>query len=224
MFDTSVHFIHSFQLKGKMKQYVLFGVLVVVVAGGVMQFRNQGLSRLLRKTEDVSGDHRKLSDAFMGSRQGLINESMRDFARNPVLGQGFQVAEYMQTFEGQAKKSGFILSAPIEKGFMPTMILGEGGLVGAIAFLFFLFCFWYGCQKKGYVATWTLFVVFLTTNFAEATFFSPGGMGGILWLVTVVGGFIIDLAAQGKVNLQQFFAMPPPEMDQPEPRIGYGRP
>ena len=160
----------------------------------------------------------------MGSRQGLINESMRDFARNPMLGQGFQVAEYMQTFEGQAKKSGFILSAPIEKGFMPTMILGEGGLVGAIAFLFFLFCFWYGCQKKGYVATWTLFVVFLTTNFAEATFFSPGGMGGILWLVTVVGGFIIDLAAQGKVNHQQYFAMPPPEMDQPEPRIGYGRP
>ena len=79
-----------------MKQYVLFGVLVVVVAGGVMQFRNQGLSRLLRKTEDVSGDHRKLSDAFTGSRQGLINESMRDFAQNPVLGQGFQVAEYMQ--------------------------------------------------------------------------------------------------------------------------------
>ena len=27
---------------------------------------------------------------------------------------------------------------------------------------------------------------------AEAVFFSPGGIGGILWVVCVGGGFIID--------------------------------
>ena len=211
-------------LRGKMQQYIFLGVALVVVAGGVMQMRNQGLSRLLRKTEDISGDRRNLGEAFTSSRQGLINESMRDFSRNPIFGKGFQVAEYMWVLEGRAKKSGFVLSAPIEKGFLPAMILGEGGLVGAGAFLFFLFSFWLSCQKKGYVATWTLFVVFLTTNVAEATFFSPGGMGGILWLVTVVGGFIVDLAAKGKVDLQRFFMMPPPEKVQPEDRIGDSRP
>ena len=43
------------------------------------------------------------------------------------------------------------------------------------------------------------------------TFFSPGGGGGIEWLVTVVGGFVIDLAAKGKVNMQMW-AMPPPQV------------
>lgn len=196
-------------LKQKMSRYMMVGIVLIVCAGVFVQVRNKGLSRLLRKTEDVSADHRSLGDAFTGSRQGLIDMSLRDFRRNPFLGKGFQVAEYMWSLEGQAKKSGFVISAPIEKGFLPAMVLGEGGVLGALAFIFFILCFWLGCSKRGLVATWTLFVVYLTTNLAEATFFSPGGMGGILWLITVVGGFVIDLAAKGKVDVARLFAAPP---------------
>ena len=40
--------------------------------------------------------------------------------------------------------------------------------------------------------TITLFTVFLVSNMGEATLFSPGGIGGILWMMGVVGGFTID--------------------------------
>ena len=40
--------------------------------------------------------------------------------------------------------------------------------------------------------TITLFTVFLVSNMGEATLFSPGGIGEILWMMGVVGGFTID--------------------------------
>ena len=58
---------------------------------------------------------------------------------------------------------------------------------------------------------------------AEMTFFSPGGGGGIEWLVTVVGGFVIDLAAKNKVKLateQQLAVMQMMEAESMTPRIG----
>ena len=52
--------------------------------------------------------------------------------------------------------------------------------------------------------------------------FAGGGSGdgagagceadGVMWILTVVGGFIIDLAAKGKVQIQTL-APPPPEME-----------
>jgi hypothetical protein len=38
----------------------------------------------------------------------------------------------------------------------------------------------------------SLFTVMLACNMAEASFFSPGGAGGILWIVCVAGGFVLD--------------------------------
>ena len=37
-----------------------------------------------------------------------------------------------------------------------------------------------------------MFTVFLVSNMGEATFFSPGGGGGIGWMICVVGGFTLD--------------------------------
>ena len=72
------------------------------------------------------------------------------------------------------------------------MVLGETGILGAICFLFFLLSFYYTCSQRRYFVTITMFTVFLVTNMGEATFFSPGGGGGISWMICVVGGFTID--------------------------------
>jgi hypothetical protein len=37
-----------------------------------------------------------------------------------------------------------------------------------------------------------MFTLLLISNMGEATFFSPGGIGSILWILTVIGGFVID--------------------------------
>ena len=40
----------------------------------------------------------------------------------------------------------------------------------------------------------TMMSVLLVTNMGEATFFSPGGLGGTLWVVCIVGGYVLDMS------------------------------
>ena len=162
---------------------MLLGAVVIQLKGGYM-------SQWIRKTSDVSGDSRTLGEALTSSRFGLMAYSMYEFRRNPLLGSGFQVAEYTQDLVRGNK--GLILSAPIEKGVAPVMVLGETGILGEICFLIFLVSFYGTCARRKYTVTLALFTVFFVTNMAEATIFSPGGIGGILWMISVVGGFTID--------------------------------
>ena len=130
---------------------------------------------------------------------GLIGLSMRDFKRNPMIGMGFQVAEYTRH---QTRGRGFVISASIEKGVLPVMVLGETGVLGAALFFLFLASFYYACSQRKYYITITLFSVFLVTNMGEATFFSPGGGGGFLWMMCVVGGFSLDTILLYRSNLE----------------------
>ena len=165
----------------------LFALFTMAV---VSEFRSHTVSRWMRKTEDVAADERTLGQAITGSRQGKIADNLMDFRRNRLLGSGFQVAKSMA---GKGS-NGSLFSAPIEKGLLPLMVLGESGLVGSTIFIIFLFSFFATCHARRYTATATLFIVFLTTNVAEATFFSPSGGGGVFWSLLVVGGFSIDMA------------------------------
>ena len=170
----------------------MLGLLILMITLTIIaEVRNKAISRWLRKTDLVAEDQRSLSEALTASRQSVIFQNMRDFRRAPLLGSGFQVAPEHQVLY----KEGYIslFSAPVEKGLLPLMVLGETGIIGATVFAVFLIMFYVSCSQKGYYATITLFTVFLSTNMAEATFFSPGGGGGIYWMMTVVGGFIVDM-------------------------------
>lgn len=90
-------------------------------------------------------------------------------------------------------KEGLVLSALIEKGLLPLMVLGETGIIGAIVFFIYLVVFYSTCVKKRYFCCLCLMTAFLISNMAEATYFSPGGNGGILWVFCAGGGFIIDM-------------------------------
>ncbi len=176
---------------------LLLGVLVIQLKGGLM-------SQWIRKTSDVEGDRRSLGEALTASRFGLMEYSLYEFRRNPLFGSGFQVAEYTRDLVRANK--GFMISAPIEKGVVPVMVLGETGIFGEICFLLFLVSFYGTCVRREYTVTIALFTVFLVTNMAEATFFSPGGVGGILWMVGVVGGFTIDTYLLYRRQLEQQWA------------------
>lgn len=178
------------------KRHLKAGVSAMLVLGFigavVSEISSDSISQWLRKVEDVDEDRRSLSEAVTSSRQGLIEMSMRDFRRNPVFGSGFQVAEYTADQIARSKSS-FIISAPIEKGVLPIMVLGETGVVGAIVFAIFLISFYTtSCNRRLYV-TAALFTVLLATNMGEATFFSPGGGGGVLWTISIIGGYCIDM-------------------------------
>lgn len=182
-------------------------MIVVIAALCYFQIRSRTVSKWLRKEQDVAGDTRTLTEAMTSSRMGLIEQSMWEFKRNPVFGSGFQVAWYHKDLD---RRGGLILSASIEKGVLPTMVLGETGIVGSLCFLFFLFAFYHTCARRRLYVTITLFSLLLTANMGEATFFSPGGMGGVLYILTVVGGFMIDTMLLYERNMKQFAALPKP--------------
>lgn len=179
---------------------VLFGTLIVIAAV-VAQLRSGAMSAWLRKGEKTDVDKRSWSEALTQSRQGLMQYSLYEFRRNPLIGSGFQVAEYTRDLAKNAK--GLVVSASIEKGVLPVMVLGETGVLGLACFLIFLMSFFYVCSRCGYYITITMFSVLLTTNMGEATFFSPGGIGGIIWMLCVVGGFTLDTTIIFRKNLLQ---------------------
>ena len=176
------------RIRTMLSAFIVIFILILVV----VEARQGTVSRLLRKTDDLAEDQRTLVEALMGSRQGVLRECIHDYRKNPLWGMGFQVMEDHPLLYQQGRISFF--SAPIEKGLLPVMVLGETGIFGMATFLLFLFMFYHDASKRGYTATLTLFSVLLGTNMAEATFFSPSGGGGVFWMFTVCGGFLIDMS------------------------------
>ena len=170
--------------------YCMVILLILGVIGSVVvEARDNSFSRWIRKTNDVTDDKRSFQEAILSSRMALMERSWDEFKQSPLIGTGFQVSEWMKNLDG------IRFSATIEKGFLPTMILGETGFLGALAFLSFLFSFYIVCLKKRFIATISLFTIMLASNVGEASFFSPGGTGGFLWNLTVGGGFLLDTIA-----------------------------
>ena len=180
-------------VKNKLVQLLLLSAVLLTSVLIVGQIRNKTLSKWLRKTEDVGGDTRSLKDAFTESRKGLIEYNLSDFKLNPLFGKGFQVIRGME----QAYRAKLITwySASIEKGVTPYVILGETGLVGAGVFMIFMVAFYGTCLKRRYLSLMTSFTCVLVANLADSTLFSPGGLGGFLWITSCVGGFSTDLMA-----------------------------
>ena len=189
-FYTARHVQMSALLRRKLGHGMLVAMALLIVAAIGMQLQSGVMSHWLRKTDSSEVDRRSLGEALTSSRMGLMEYSLWEFRRSPLIGSGFQVAEY--TKDRIAGNKGLVISASIEKGVLPVMVLGETGILGAICFLFFLLSFYYTCSQRRYFVTITMFTVFLVTNMGEATFFSPGGGGGISWMICVVGGFTID--------------------------------
>lgn len=181
----------SFKIKNRLRSFLITLAMFGVVFIAVGQMRSQLFSRWMRKTDDTSSDRRALTEAVTDSRQQLIEENLYYFSKKPLYGTGFQTSEAHKYAYQKGEIS--IFSAPIEKGLLPLMILGETGVIGAGIFVIFLFTFYGTCRRKRYLCSMTLMTVFLILNMAEASFFSPGGLGGALWIVLVVGGFTIDM-------------------------------
>lgn len=180
------------RLKATATSFFSLVVVVLLVAGVLAELNGGFVSKWVRKTDDVKRDDRSMAEAVTESRQGTVNLCMRDFRRNRFLGMGFQVVEWQRQWYAEGKIN--LFSAPVEKGVLPIMILGETGILGEFFFAVFLLLFFSECDARRYCVSSTLFAVFLATNMAEATFFSPSGGGGFEWMVCVIGGFVIDLS------------------------------
>lgn len=153
-------------------------VTIDLAAGGVIW---QRVVTFVNKTDKVET---LAADMILRSRQGLIDHAWQNFLENPVFGIGFQVAK-TESFVQNAT----LFSAPAEKGFLPTALLEEGGVLGASVFAIFL-CVLVGSlvRERNVPALATLATV-LGANLTEVSLLSPGGAGLFIW--TMVGAAII---------------------------------
>ena len=181
----------SDRVKSRLWGLVIFMGIGLISIAVVSEIKNQTISRWVRKTENVVGDSRTLREAFTESRKGALEYNLNDFKLNPIFGKGFQV---FPDFERRYQRGEITwYFAPVEKGVTPLVVLGETGLLGTTFFLIFLISFAVTCLKQRYLALLTMFTCMFVCNLADSTFFSPSGLGGLLWITSCVGGFSIDL-------------------------------
>jgi hypothetical protein len=135
------------------------------------------------------GQAQNLNQAFYASRGGGAVGEWNDFLQKPLLGNGFGVYPNGEFPAGVVYFDGIPISAPIEKGFLPTAILQEGGALGAglLTLIIALLCrrAWRNTDLR-----WrAMFVACLAINAGECVFMSPGGIGMFDWLLLSLAMF-----------------------------------
>ena len=175
------------------------------------------------------GTAQNLNQAFYDSRGGGAIGEWNDFLQKPLLGNGFGVYPDGSFPAGVTYFYGVPISAPIEKGFLPTAILQEGGALGAGLLTLVIVLLWRRAWRNTDLRWRAMFVACLAINAGECVFMSPGGIGMFDWLLLSLAMFsyrtnpppavtlqplpgdtLSDPVAPGDPILDSRFAEPPP--------------
>ena len=78
---------------------------------------------------------------------------------------------------------GIPISASVEKGFLPTAVLEETGIIGSSFLVLLLFSISFPIFKYGKPWEIWMFATALLLNAGEAMLLSPGGKGLLIWIV-----------------------------------------
>lgn len=165
----------------------LFSAKVMTIVGFMVSVGVVFAPQLGRAIQDfvakdgVQGDPTEL---FEESRGSLVARSMANFSVSPLLGIGFGVPSDLRRLNQHLETvAGIPVSASSEKGFMPSAVLEEIGVGGALITIWLLALLirpvihW-----GGFPAIWLLFASVLV-NVGQAVFYSIGGPGYFMWLM-----------------------------------------
>ncbi len=172
------------------------GILSLLVLGAafVPSVQARAIKFLVKTNSEDAGP--VTAERITSSRVALVEESLRNFRKSPLIGNGFQVSKVMKS---QKKEGLAILTAPIEKGVWVTAVLEEGGVIGWSIFVFFLIAsIAISIKRKAYIGASCLFV-FMVSNLGEFSFFSMSYIGGFCWAMVFVG-LALDMRKMGDEN------------------------
>ncbi len=123
---------------------------------------------------------------YSESRGELILNSYNNITKNFWTGIGFGVASDYESMKIYRETLFSIpYSAPIEKGMFYIALYEELGFIGYIVFLFFLTICLFSMMFSG-LKSFPILIIVLSYNIAESSFFSTGGVGGLLILFFTV--------------------------------------
>jgi len=181
----------TLRIRKRLSRFALAGIVVLGLAaitgydlltGG--RFTRQVVSYINKSataTDEVS------TERLLSSRRSLIERSWLLFLESPVIGHGFEV-DKSEAFQRGAG----LFSAPVEKGFLPTAVLEEVGLLGTIPFIIFVVSLGVFLYKTLNIPGLAMWCTFLAINLGEVMIFSPGGHGGLGWILVGAGMLLGD--------------------------------
>lgn len=175
---------------------ILFGVSAVILleafTGGAIsgKFGDFALKAI---RGDTAGE---LSFAnVFASRMPLIEASIINFKQSPITGIGFGTM-----LDARWASNASLFTAPTEKGFLPTAVLEETGVLGAACFAIFVLSFAWKYWKKRNIVAIGIMVCFLLLNLGEMMFFALGGMGLYCWSILGAGISLGDRVVKKNPN------------------------
>lgn len=124
-----------------------------------------------------AGSVESITEAFDKSRGGLMDRMFVNINEHPWMGIGFGIASEPELMVVKRDPVlGLPVSAPVEKGVLPLVVLEELGWTGAVLVLV-----WFGfvtlrVARNG-VVNLAVLATALLINLGESVFFSPGGLG-----------------------------------------------
>lgn len=180
-----IYFVNTKRIPRRKRIFNLSLLLVLAAIAVAIFFPNQ-LVETSKSFVQKRNENAALSEAFQESRGFLIDASMANFYKYPVFGIGFGIPT---NYDGGLLASsdaltGLPTSTSVEKGFLPSAILEETGLFGAFSTIYVLTLIINQVLTKGHFHLLWILLSVLLINIAEAVFYSIGGMGLMVWLIT----------------------------------------
>lgn len=167
-------------LNSALKSFIIFIILIGIPTFLFFEDSTDLLIQFILKRTPQSG----IMESFGESRGQLIQKSLSNFFQNPLTGIGLGINSDFNYLNTQVSAAFDIpYSAPTEKGFMPTAILEELGILGGgltIGYLTIISS--NGLVENSINGPW-LFFAALCVNLGEFIFFSLGGIGLFHWLL-----------------------------------------
>ncbi len=201
-------------------------VLIAVLACGVLAVLAATTGQVSKIFTDYAykgsaGKAQNLNEAFYESRGGGALGEWNDFLQKPLLGNGFGVYPDGEFPAGVTYIDGIPISAPIEKGFLPTAILQEGGLLGAVLLTLVIALLTRRAWRNTDLRWRAMFIACLAINAGECVFMSPGGIGMFDWLLLSLAMFSYrtNPAPVALAPLAPEERLQPPTASSPEPRL-----
>lgn len=163
---------------------------MLAVLGGAIAFdavSGGRLSKSLIKFAAKTGEEAETVtfEGATSSRKALVEVSYENFKKSPVTGIGFQVS----TAEHFVKTAS-LFYAPVEKGFLPTALLEEVGILGTAAFCVLLVTWLWSLISARNAPGVVLVIAFLLVNCGEVSFFAIAGHGAYQWSI-IFGGILL---------------------------------
>lgn len=159
------------------------------IAGAIVVISDSGTFDSIFYKHGIRGS---AVDSLLSTRQPLIDKQLADFSDHPLLGIGFGVSSPVNFRELVTQ---FRWSAPTEKGFLPTAVLQETGLIGFVLFAVLLATMIRLLAASADPRLIGAATCGLASNIGEATLYSLGGIGILTWL-----WFALALSAPANID------------------------